>query len=126
MTETMLLVPMRTAKQGVALNQGKLKDAYKKETSTVEIKQEDMDRLGLKTGDRVRLRAGTEEVIVSCKPRKVGKKVQDTATGIIFLPYGPVSSALMTDGDTAGTGMPDSKHLIVEIEGPLAQEESDG
>ena len=126
MTETMLLVPMRTAKQGVALNAGKLKDAYIKETSTVEIKQEDMDRLGLKAGDQVRLRKSGEEVIVSCKPRKVSKKVQDTATGIIFLPYGPVTSALMVDGDTAGTGMPDSKHLIVEIEGPLAQEESDG
>jgi formylmethanofuran dehydrogenase subunit D len=126
MTETMLLVPMRTAKQGAALNAGKLKDAYKKETSTIEMKQEDMDRLGLKTGDRVRMRAGTEEVIVSCKPRKVAKKVSDTATGIIFLPYGPTTSALMIDGDTAGTGMPDSKHLIVEIEGPLAQEVSDG
>ena len=124
MAETMLLVPMRTAKQGVALNAGKLKDAYIQETSTAEFKQEDMDRLGLKTGDRVRLRAGGQEVIVSCKPRKI--KVQDTAFGIIFLPYGPTTSQLMIDGDTAGTGMPDSKHLEVEIEGPLAQEESDG
>ncbi len=120
----MLLVPMRTAKQGVALNAGKLKDAYIQETSTVEFKQEDMDRLGLKTGDRVRLRAGTQEVVVSCKPRKI--KIQDTALGIIFMPYGPTTSKLMVDGDTAGTGMPDSKHLMVEIEGPLAQEESDG
>lgn len=120
----MILVPMRTTKQGTTLNAGKLKDAYKETTSTAEIKQEDMDRLGLKKGDRVRLRAGAHEVVVSCIPRKI--KVADNSSGLIFMPYGPTASALMVDGDTAGTGMPASKHLLVEIEGPLAQEEDDG
>jgi formylmethanofuran dehydrogenase subunit D len=36
----------------------------------------------------------------------------------VFIAYGPLSSALM-DGDTAGSGMPLSKNIEVQIE-PVA------
>ena len=57
MTETMLLIPGRTSKQGTSLNAGKLGAEYIEVTSTVEINSDDMARLGLKEGDALRLSA---------------------------------------------------------------------
>ena len=114
MSETMLLVPVRTSKQGTALNAGKLKSEYQKITSTVEVSPDDMERLELKVGDQVRLRARGREIIVICQQQKA----KASTPGMMFIAYGPSSSELM-DGDTAGTGMPLSKHIRVEIEGPI-------
>ena len=55
MAETMLLIPVRTSRQGTSLNAGKLKDEYRDETSTIEIHSQDMARLGLKKGDKIRM-----------------------------------------------------------------------
>ncbi|MEE9398482.1 MAG: assimilatory sulfite reductase (NADPH) flavoprotein subunit [Methylococcales bacterium] len=116
----MTLVPVRTTKQGTSLNTGKLKDAYQAETTTVEIHTDDMAKLGVIKGDHVRLRSLTgEEVNVSCKERKG----VDSSPGMIFMAYGPASSALM-EGDTAGTGMPLAKHIEVEVEGLSTSEDT--
>ena len=120
MPQIMTLIPGRSNKQGTSLNAGKLKDEYREVTSTVEINAEDMARLGLKTGDKIRLRStiNAGSIIVTCKERKVA----DLPSGLMFIAYGPMSSELM-EGDTAGTGMPLSKHLSVEVEGPISVEE---
>ena len=110
MAETMLLIAGRTSKQGTSLNAGKLKDEYREVTSTVEMNALDMERLGLKDGDKVQLRTAIGESIVKCKPRKP----EDLPSGMLFMAYGPPSSQLM-GGDTAGTGMPISKNLMVEV-----------
>ncbi len=120
MAETMTLIPVRTSRQGTSLNAGKLKTDYRDETSTVELHRDDMTRLGLKKGDKIRLKSENgSEAIVSCKERKGS----DPTAGLIFMAYGPTSSLFM-DEDTAGSGMPLSKHLTVEIEGPLAEDGS--
>jgi len=111
MTETMTLIAGRSSKQGVSLNVSKLEGEYVEITTTVEMNADDMARLGLKEGDSVRLRSATGETTVHCK----GRKPQDLPAGILFLAYGPSSSQLM-GGDTAGTGMPISKNLDVEVE----------
>ncbi len=117
MAERITLIPVRTSRQGTSLNAGKLKKEYVNETSTVELHREDMARWGLKKGDRVRLKSsGGQQAIVACKERKG----DDATPGLAFMAYGPVSSLFMDD-DTAGTGMPSSKHLEVEIEGPVAE-----
>lgn len=111
----LLLVPVRTSRQGTSLNAGKLKADYQDETSTVEMHADDMARLGLQKGDKIRLRAPNgNEVIVKCK----ALKGEDATPGLMFMAYGPTSSQLM-DEDTGATGMPLSKHLPVEVEGPL-------
>ncbi len=109
--ETMTLIAGRSAKQGAALSAGKLKGDYLDITSTVEINADDMARLGLKDGDKVRLSTPAGEAIVSC----VGRKGEDLPPGLLFMAYGPPSSQLMAS-DTAGSGMPISKNLEVEIE----------
>lgn len=115
---SLLLVPVRTSRQGVTLNVGKLKAEYQDETSTVEMHPDDMARLGIKKGDKVRLRAANgNAIVVQCKAQKGA----EATPGLMFIAYGPNSSQLM-DEDTAATGMPLSKHLAVEVEGPLDAE----
>ncbi len=115
MTKKMTLIPVRTSRQGTSLNAGKLKKDYRDETSTVELHRDDMAELGLKKGDKVKLKAENGmEAVVGCKDRKG----EDDTPGLIFMAYGPTSSLFM-DEDTAGSGMPLSKHLAIEIEGPV-------
>ena len=116
MPETMILIAGRTAKQGTSLNAGKLGGEYREVTSTGEMNRNDMTRLGLADGDRMRLRSAHGETILRCK----GRAPEDLPSGIIFVAYGPPSSQLM-GGDTALTGMPLSKNLEVEVE-PLPPE----
>ncbi len=111
MPETMLLIPGRSSKQGTSLNKGKLGDEYREVTSTVEINADEMARLGFSNGDKLRLKNHVGEVVVTC----VSKKAGDLPEGMIFIAYGPTSSRLM-ESDTAGSGMPLSKHISVQVE----------
>ncbi len=110
-TETMLLIPGRSQKQGTSLNEGKGEQEYLEVTSTVEMNSEDMKRLGLADGDRVKLSNAEGETIARCKERKP----EDLPSGVVFMAYGPSSSRLMA-GDTAGSGMPISKSIEVRVE----------
>jgi formylmethanofuran dehydrogenase subunit D len=71
---------------------------------------DDMARLELKNGDRVRLRSEQGQIELPCQAAKAG----DLPPGLLFLPYGDLSSRLM-GGDTHGTGMPNSKGIDVEL-----------
>ncbi len=109
--ETMILIPGRSQQQGTSLNEGKLEEEYLTVTSTVEMNRDDMQRLGLKDGDQVRLSNSEGEIIARCK----GRKPQDLPSSVLFMAYGPSSSRLM-GGDTAGSGMPISKTFEVNVE----------
>jgi formylmethanofuran dehydrogenase subunit D len=111
MAEIMTLIGGRSSKQGTSLCAGKLGAEYTDVTTTVEMNVEDMARLGLQPDSRVRLRSAAGETIVRCK----GRETKDLPPGILFMAYGPASSQLM-GGDTAGSGMPLSKNLDVEVE----------
>ena len=111
MAEIMTLIGGRSNKQGTALCSGKLGAEYADVTSTLEMNVEDMARLGLQNESKVRLRTANGQAILRCK----GRETRDLPPGLLFVAYGPASSELMT-GDTAGTGMPLSKHLEVEVE----------
>lgn len=109
--ETFILIPGRTARQGTALNEGKLTQGYIDEINTLSMNPDDMARLGVKAGDRVRLRSEQGQVEIVCQPAKPG----ELPPGLLFLPYGDQSSKLM-GGETHGTGMPTSKGFDVEVE----------
>ena len=109
--ETFILIPGRTSRQGTTLNEGKFSAGYKDETSTLMMCPADMARLSLKNGDRVRLRSEQGQIELPCQAAKDG----ELPAGLLFLPYGDLSSRLMS-GDTHGTGMPDSKGFDVELE----------
>jgi len=107
----MTLIAGRSSKQGTSLNAGKLKAEYLDVTTTLEMNEDDMGRLGLQDGDQVRLRTEIGETVLRCK----GRKATDLPAGLLFMAYGPASSQLMGQ-ETHGSGMPDSKGFEVEVE----------
>ena len=116
MAERMMLIGGRTSKQGTTLCAGKFGAEYMQISSTLEMNVEDMARLGLSNGSKVRLRTAEGEAVLRCK----GRETKDLPPGLLFMAYGPFSSELMA-GDTAASGMPLSKNLDVEVE-PIPEE----
>lgn len=109
-SENYILIPGRTSRQGTSLNQGKDSTAYREEINTLLMNPQDMQKLGLADGDRVRMWNDVGNVVVPCKSGK-----QELPLGMLFISYGDISSRLM-GGETHGSGMPDSKGLDVSLE----------
>lgn len=111
MAETFILIPGRTSKQGCGISEGKYGDNYQRETRTLQVSPQDMQRLGLKNGDAVRITSefGQIEVAVTTS------KGDELPPGLLFIAYGDLSSRLM-GGDTHGSGMPTSKGFDVTLE----------
>ena len=111
LAETFVLIPGRTSKQGCGISEGKFGENYLSEVQTLQVAPEDMERLGLASGGRVRITSefGSIEVQVTAA------KGNELPPGLLFIAYGDLSSRLM-GGDTHGSGMPTSKGLDVELE----------
>jgi formylmethanofuran dehydrogenase subunit D len=103
MPETFILIPGRTSEQGTTLNEGKYTDGYKTEIGTLQVAPQDIQRMGLKDGDLVRVWNSFGEVTVPIK----ASKGDELPPGLLFISYGD---------DTQGSGMPDSKGLDVWME----------
>jgi formylmethanofuran dehydrogenase subunit D len=111
MPHSFILIPGRTAKQGVGISEGKFKEGYLSETRTLQVAPADMQRIGLADGDRVRLTSEWGQIEVEV----VASKGDELPSGLLFIAYGDLSSQLM-GGDTHGSGMPTSKGLDVILE----------
>jgi formylmethanofuran dehydrogenase subunit D len=111
MSETFVLIPGRTSKQGCGISEGKFTAGYTSETTTLQVAPQDMQRLGLANGDRVRLSSESGAVDVAV----TAAKGDELPPGVLFIAYGDLSSRLM-GGDTHGSGMPTSKGLDVTME----------
>jgi formylmethanofuran dehydrogenase subunit D len=111
MAETFILIPGRTSRQGCGISEGKFKEDYQEETNTLQVSPEDMKRLGLAQGDRVRVRSASGEIEVGVTP----SKGEELPPGLLFIAYGDLSSRLM-GADTHGSGIPTSKGLDVVLE----------
>lgn len=111
MPQTFILIPGRTAKQGVGISEGKFKEGYQSETQTLLVSPHDMQRLGLADGSRVRLASEWGQIEVTVAPAKG----DELPPGLLFIAYGDLSSKLM-GGDTHGSGMPTSKGIDVTLE----------
>jgi formylmethanofuran dehydrogenase subunit D len=111
MRETFILIPGRTSDQGCGISEGKFQEKYQREINALQVAPGDMTRLGLASGDRVRLTSEHGQVEVCVVPSK-GDELPE---GLLFIAYGDVSSKLM-GGDTHGSGMPTSKGIDVELD----------
>jgi formylmethanofuran dehydrogenase subunit D len=111
MAEQFILIPGRTSKQGVGISEGKFKEGYRTETETLQVAPADMQRLGLKEQERVRLKSEWGQIEV----RVTAAKGDELPPGLLFIAYGDLSSRLM-GGETHGSGMPTSKGIDVELE----------
>ena len=104
----LILVSGRSTKQGTGISVGKESPEYQEATNVVEINPSDMDRLGLHEEDSVVLKSEFGKVTVKCRK-------SDIPEGMAFIPFGSACNRLVGD-ETYASGMPDSKHLYVEIE----------
>ena len=110
--EIFIMIPGRTSKQGCGISEGKFGATYQGEITMLQVAPEDMERLGLTTGDKVRLTSEFGgKIEIEIKPSKGG----ELPAGLLFMAYGDLSSRLM-GGDTHGSGMPTSKGFEVELE----------
>ena len=111
LSETFILIPGRTSKQGCGISEGKYKEGYQSEINNLQICDEDMQRLGVSVGGRVRVTSehGQIDVDVKASPK------DELPSGLLFIAYGDLSSKLM-GGDTHGSGMPTSKVMDVTVE----------
>ena len=111
MADEFILIPGRTSQQGCGISEGKFGKTYQSEIGSLHVAPEDMRRLDLQAGDRVRVAGEHGSVEASV----VAAKQDELPPGLLFIPYGDLSSRLM-GGDTHGSGMPTSKGLDVTVE----------
>lgn len=111
MSETFILIPGRTSKQGCGISEGKFTAGYVSETTLLQVAPQDMQRLGLAEGDVVRLTSESGQIQVSI----TAAKGDELPPGLLFIAYGDLSSRLM-GGETHGSGMPTSKGFDVTLE----------
>jgi formylmethanofuran dehydrogenase subunit D len=111
MSETFILIPGRTSRQGCGISEGKYGETYQSEIHALQVAATDMQRLGLAGGDKVRITSEFGQIEVAV----VAAKGDELPAGLLFIPYGDLSSRLM-GGDTHGSGMPTSKGIDVRLE----------
>ena len=68
MSNEFILIPGRTSRQGCGISEGKFGENYQDETHRLQVAPEDMERLELSEGDRVRLTSEAGEPMVGKLP----------------------------------------------------------
>lgn len=107
---TLNLITGRTIQQGVAMEAGKDKPAYKEACGIIEIDSSDFKRLGAWRNTNVRVTSEYGSVVV-----KAVEATQGPHPGIAFIPMGPWAN-MVIDPTTYSTGMPTFKGTPVVIE----------
>lgn len=103
----LVLVSGRSTKQGVGISAGKVLPEYQEAIGVVELNASDMKRSGLNDGTLVRIKSRHGTVDVPCRCSNIPE-------GMAFMAFGSPCNRLV-GGETYASGMPDSKHLDVEI-----------
>ncbi|MFO7966304.1 MAG: molybdopterin dinucleotide binding domain-containing protein [Archaeoglobaceae archaeon] len=101
------LVTGRTIGQGETI-ESKLSSEYMGYTAICEMNREDMEALGAKDGDTVKVSTEEGEVVVYARSSSIDK-------GIAFIPLGPWVNAIVPEG-TDSTGMPAFKGFESRVE----------
>ncbi len=92
-----------------ALESNRFGEEYKKLSAAVTMSRNDLAKMGLKSGDRVKLINNNGSIVVEVKESK-----RDEPGGIAFMVNSPWSNALVS-GDTAGRGIPEFKNITAKV-----------
>jgi formylmethanofuran dehydrogenase subunit D len=106
-----LLITVRTAKQGAAMEKGKFSEEYIREISMLSVNPEDLAALGLNDDMCAVLQSDDAKIIVTCRAAEGPK-------GLFFLPLGQAANQLIGK-ETLGTGVPDFKGIHVRLRAAL-------
>ena len=105
-----ILVTGRTIDQGVGKERGKGSKEYFESASVCFLDEEDMKKLGIKTGVNVQVSTQFGSVILKALKYQRGRN-----PGLIFVPCGLWANAVCGD-ETSSIGMPYFKNIPAEIE----------
>ncbi|WP_456481458.1 tungsten-dependent formylmethanofuran dehydrogenase subunit FwdD [Methanopyrus sp.] len=106
-----ILFTGRTIWQGEAIETDKAGEIYPKAVAVCYFNPKDMNELGIKEGDPVKIKSEHGEVVVRAKAADTDVPPR----GTIFIPMGPWANRVV-DPDTQSTGMPGFKGVKVEVE----------
>lgn len=98
-----------------ALERDRFGEEYRKLSACIVMGKDDLKKMGLKAGDRVKVSNNYGSVVVEVKESK-----RDEPGGVAFMVNSPWSNALVSD-DTGGKGIPEFKDIAAKIS--LSKEE---
>ncbi len=101
--------------QAEAMECDRFGEEYKMLSAAISISKIDMQKMGLKSKDRVRISNSYGSIIVEAKESR-----KDEPGGLAFMVKSPWSNSLVS-GDTQGKGIPEFKNIRAKIS--LSKEE---
>jgi len=104
------LITGRTIQQGVSMEAGKDKPAYRDACGIIEIDSSDFKRLGIWRNSNVRVTSAFGSVVV-----KAVDATQGPHPGLAYIPMGPWAN-MVVDPNTYSTGMPTFKGTPIVVE----------
>jgi formylmethanofuran dehydrogenase subunit D len=107
---TLNLISGRSIQQGVAIEGGKEKPAYRTAAGIIELDPSDLKKLGAWKNTNVRVTSDYGSVVV-----KATETSQGPHPGLGFIPMGPWANSII-DPNTYSTGMPTFKGTPVKVE----------
>ena len=104
------LISGRSIQQGVAIEGGKEKPAYRTAAGIIELDPSEFKKLGAWKNTNVRVTSDFGNVVV-----KAIETTQGPHPGLGFIPMGPWANAII-DPNTYSTGMPTFKGVPVKVD----------
>lgn len=104
------LITGRSIQQGVAIEGGKEKPAYRAAAGIIELDPSDLKRLGAWRNTNVKVTSDYGSVVV-----KAIETTQGPHPGLGFIPMGPWANSIVNP-NTYSTGMPTFKGVPVKVE----------
>ena len=104
------LITGRTIQQGVSMEGGKEKPAYRDACGIIELDPEDFKRLGAWRNTNVRVTSEFGSVVV-----KAIEATQGPHPGVAWIPMGPWAN-MVINPNTYSTGMPTFKGTPIEVD----------
>lgn len=103
------LISGRTIQQGVSMEAGKEKPAYRDACGIIELNSADLKKLGIWQGTNVRVTSLYGTVLV-----KAVEAIQNIDEGMGWIPMGPWANRVINP-NTYSTGMPTFKGVMVSV-----------
>ena len=104
------LISGRSVQQGVAIEGGKEKPAYRTAAGIIELDRSDLKKLGAWKNTNVRVTSDYGSVVV-----KAIETTQGPHPGLAFIPMGPWANSVISP-NTYSTGMPTFKGVPVKVD----------